>query len=213
MISRTLGKTWSDFTTKLSEFYNKENNNEDNNDDNKDDNKEDNKDDETSSKIKYDPETYPRYKRFAILVDRRRKPLQDDEKEANTKDKMFFFEPSNDSNTIKTDHVAEIGFDLLQKCIIPRGDIKDAKNITPKTDVCGQLITFMFNVEAINEIKCYIVWNGQTMRFHGDHIGKILPNIFVENDENKNFANTQEAKGLEREFETIMDDRKFAKFY
>eukprot|EP01084_Bolivina_argentea_P039485 72973_1 len=51
------------------------------------------------------------------------------------------------------------------------------------------------------------------MRFHGDHIRKILPNFFVENNENKNFGNTQEAKGLEREFEAIMDDRKFAKFY
>ena len=72
---------------------------------------------------------------------------------------MTFFEPPDDCNDMASDHVPEIGFEFLKTCILPR-------NATPHvcaTDgLCGQLMTFMFNVEAIDEIKCYIIWNGQT---------------------------------------------------
>ena len=71
---------------------------------------------------------------------------------------MTFFEPPDDCNEMASDHVPEIGFEFLKTCILPRKD----KHVSADEGLCGQLLTFMFNVEAADEIKCYIIWNGQT---------------------------------------------------
>ena len=76
---------------------------------------------------------------------------------------MTYFEPPDYCNEMERKHVPEIGFELIRKCIIPRKDGKgDDDNITASDGLCGQLMTFMFSVEALDEIKCYLVWNGQT---------------------------------------------------
>merc|ERR1712154_193330 len=150
----------------------------------------------------FDPKTYPLRRRFSIFIDRRKQ---------NQNDQITMFEPPDSCNKMQNDYVPEIGFEFLRTCILPRS--KQKKHITATDGVCGQLITFMFNVEANDEIKCYIVWNGQTMRFHGDHIIKILPNIFVETEQSKAFKESERAKKLQDEFDQFMDDRKFARFY
>ena len=71
---------------------------------------------------------------------------------------MTFFEPPEDCNEMKSNHVPDIGFEFLKTCISPR----KGKHVGATDDLCGQLMTFMFNVEAEDEIKCYIIWNGQT---------------------------------------------------
>ena len=38
-----------------------------------------------------------------------------------------------------------------------------SKPITAKDTLNGQLITFSFHVEEADKIKCYILWNGQSM--------------------------------------------------
>ena len=45
-------------------------------------------------------------------------------------------------------------------CLIPGQD--DSHNITSDKSVDGKVLTFQFNVEAKDEVKCYIIWNGQT---------------------------------------------------
>ena len=53
-----------------------------------------------------------------------------------------------------------------------------------------------------------------TVRFHGDHISQILPNIFVEGEHgNKEFAAGQESKKMGYQFDKYMEDRKFEQFY
>ena len=51
------------------------------------------------------------------------------------------------------------------------------------------------------------------MRFHGDHITKILPTIFVENEENNKFKNGEQTRKLQEIFETNIDDQRFSQFY
>ena len=148
---------------------------------------------------------YPQNKRVCVFIDRR------DKKPTNGEvDEMTFFEPSDDSNKIDNDCVPEIGFELIRKCLIPR---KDNDNIIGSNQLCGQLLTFMFNVQQVDEIKCYIIWNGQTMRFHAEHISTILPTLFINSNENKEFVNGKDSKGLQQLFEKNINDRKFTRFY
>merc|ERR1712228_654239 len=148
----------------------------------------------------YDAKTYPHQRRFSLFVDRRTK-----------KDKMTMFEPPNDCNKFEKDHVPEIGFEFLRKCVIPQSD---KHHITAIDRLCGQLMTFMFNVDAKDEMRCYIVWNGQTMRFHGDHISQILPNVFVEGEYgNKEFVAGKELIKMGHQFDKFMEDRRFEQFY
>eukprot|EP01084_Bolivina_argentea_P044447 81786_1 len=125
----------------------------------------------------FDEKTYPQHKRFSIFVDRRE---LDNNCDIYDNDEVTFFQPPKDCNTIPKHHVPEFGFELIRKCIIP----SEETNITALDTVNGQLLTFMFNVEQSDEIKCYLVWNGQTMRFHGEHIMQVLPNLFIDNESN-----------------------------
>ena len=42
------------------------------------------------------------------------------------------------------------------------------------------IVTFSFHVEETNKIKCYLYWNGQTMRFYPQDISQIFRYIFTE---------------------------------
>ena len=125
------------------------------------------------------------------------------------RDEMTFFKPPDDCNEIPRDAVPEFGFQLLKSCVLPKVD----KNISADEHLCGQLLTFSFQVDQADEIKCYIIWNGQTMRFEGDHIGKILPTIFVDSDENKKFVQSQSRKKMEEIFAQNIKDIRFNRFY
>merc|ERR1712129_416558 len=124
---------------------------------------------------------------------------EEDEKRAiQNLDQMILFD---DSNVYPDGHVPEIGFQFVRQSIIPRtGD--GVENITATDGVCGQLITFMFSVEASDQIKCYVIWNGQTMRFHGRHLWQVLPAIFEENEKNNEFRqNGEMAKEMGERFD------------
>eukprot|EP00483_Globobulimina_turgida_P005486 UN05496 len=151
----------------------------------------------------FDPETYPKGRRFSIFIDRRKsKPTNNDD------DEITIFEPPDGCNQIPNNNVPEIGFEFVKTCLLP----KQKEHITANDSLCGQLMTFMFNVEEKEEIRCYIIWNSQTMRFHGDYVSKLLPNLFVDTQENKTFVASKDAKGFENTFEANVTDRKFSMF-
>eukprot|EP01084_Bolivina_argentea_P124173 220036_1 len=161
----------------------------------------------------FNAETYPQYRRFAIFVDRREnKPTNDNENKDN-KDQVTYFQPPNHCNTMEVDHVPEIGFEFVRKCIIPEKVEYKEQNITANDGLCGQLLTFMFCVEQDEEIRCYLVWNGQTMRFQSEHILKLLPILFVDSEENLEFKNCNEAKKMEEMFDNVSKDYLFDSFY
>ena len=101
-----------------------------------------------------------------------------------------------------------------RKCLIPGRD--NQHNITSKDAVNGQLLTFQFNVEAENAIKCYIIWNGQTMRFKGDNLADILSFIFVEDQESKEKEDNADNNLYEERisaFNQELKDTEFDAFY
>eukprot|EP01084_Bolivina_argentea_P118552 210324_1 len=132
----------------------------------------------------YDPKSYPHRKRFEVLVDRR-----------EAKDKMTFFEPPFVCDSLpETDHVPEWFFESVRKCIIPRkgyGDgeketdqneeEKDNQNttITGQTGCGGELLTFSYHVEAADQIKCYMYWMAQVMRFYPEDIIQTFKHLFT----------------------------------
>ena len=166
----------------------------------------------------YDFERYPQNRRFSIFVDRRdNKPTNKNKGNISSnkelcRDQITFFQPPDDCNKMSKDHVPEIGFEFIRKCLIPK---KDGGAITAGDGICGQLLTFMFNVEQKDEIRCYIVWNGQTMRFHGDHIGQVLPSLFNREvyTNQKFMAETKLQKEMGEMFDKGIFDRSFDPFY
>eukprot|EP01084_Bolivina_argentea_P103002 184530_1 len=159
---------------------------------------------------KYDFGKYPQRRRFSIFVDRRNRNDCDDLNALEAQ--LTFFQPPDDCNAMETDHVPEIGFGLVRKCLIPK--LKHEKDsITALDNLSGRLITFVFCVEQMDEIRCYIIWNGQCMRFQSEHIRTILPNLFINWQENINFINDDRMKQMEEIFDKHICDRIFDPFY
>ena len=100
----------------------------------------------------YEYDKYPQNRRFSMFVDRRK-----DKPTNGNKDEITIFQPPDDCNKLPSDHVPEIGFEFIRKCLIPKQD----GHITADDNICGQLITLTFQIEQKDEIRCYIVWNGQ----------------------------------------------------
>eukprot|EP01084_Bolivina_argentea_P236583 397759_1 len=168
--------------------------------------------------MNFDCNTYPQNRRFSIFVDRRQdKNIDNDDKKINKKcnDEITYFQPPDSCNKMDTDHVPEIGFEFIRNCILPyrAKDEKRDKHITASDSVRGELMTFMFNVEQKNEIRCYIVWSGEAMRFHGDHIKNLLPTLFEKNEENIKFKETKQSTEMVKIFNTTVIDNPFDQFY
>ena len=72
---------------------------------------------------------------------------------------------------------------------------------------------FSYHIWTSDEIKCYLLWNGQCHRFFGQDIVQILPEIFVKNKENKIFAASDEAKRLSNQMNKLIPDKDFEKFH
>ena len=113
-----------------------------------------------------------------------------------------------DCDTLPVNHVAEWFFEAVSTSLLPT----KLATITGKDDVRGELLTFSFHVHTEEEIKCYIIWNGQTMRFFGDHISKVLRCIFKQSQRNDEYLGGQEIKKMEQKLEELIPDKKFKAF-
>ena len=90
--------------------------------------------------------TYPRQRRFEIFIDRRKNG--NDNSDDNEKDKMLFFQPPKDCNSMPNNHLAELYFETVRKCLIPRvgyadGDDEEKHN--------GETIN------ALQSVKFYVL--------------------------------------------------------
>eukprot|EP01084_Bolivina_argentea_P293695 505164_1 len=190
-IFRSISNVSKEFRTKLSKLYTSVNNK--------------NKNKDNDIEYKYDPNRYPQNTRFAIFIDR-----INNKNNENNKNKIILYLYPDDCNKIeeKEKHVPEIGFQLLEQCIIPK-----QQRISSKTPVNGQLITFMFNIEQQDEIRCYIVWNQGTMRFRGEHMVQVLPLLFENTTDNIEFIVKKKSKDLQQQFNKRIKDKNYDTFY
>eukprot|EP01083_Nonionella_stella_P103336 294960_1 len=125
---------------------------------------------------------------------------------------ITLFHPPEDCNGMEADHVPEIGFEFVRNCLIPSQN-KD-EPIAASNAMSAKLLTFMFNVEERDHVRCYVIWNGQSMRFQGQHIAQVLPILFKETEENKLFAEGEKkTKHMQSMFNQAAQDTKFEDVY
>ena len=153
-------------------------------------------------------QTYPRRHRFVSVVDRRVPEQKENDKHGIISgDELVMFEPTEDCNKFpKGKHVPMFYFETSRKSIIPGYDVKMnaeqkdkmQKGVINALDPAnGGLMTLSFHVESTDEIRCYLFYNGQMLRFLPEDIVLVLPIFFdPEFGDNKTFAKSQFAKDL-----------------
>ena len=112
------------------------------------------------TKHAFNADTFPQHRRFGIFVDRR---------QCNNKDRgdeIIFFEQIERVSTIPSDYVPEWMINAARECLIPGTDDDEKDEVTKSIGAMehcrGQLLSFNFQVEAQEEKRAYMIWNGQT---------------------------------------------------
>ena len=146
--------------------------------------------------------------RFNIAIDRR------EDKDGLI---LFFEPPLNCDKMPEKEHVMEWYFNATKQCLIPgrgynagKGDKSTTLTGCSKTN--GQLLTFSFHIESLDEIKCYLYFNGCISRFYGQDIMEIFPNIFdMEYENNLSFVKNDKTKEIAKNI--VLSDLHFETFY
>ena len=74
-------------------------------------------------------------------------------------------------------------------------------------------MTFSYHTRAQDDIKCYLLWNGQNHRFYPQDVVGVLPQIFnMEEKAREEFIKSEETK---KQISEMYDftDKKFQTFY
>ena len=73
-------------------------------------------------------------------------------------------------------------------------------------------VTFCFHAEAMDEIRLYMYWYGQSLRFYPQDIVDVLPIMFDDNyGDNAQFAESIDAKRMTHGI--LVKDKYFEYFY
>ena len=114
---------------------------------------------------------YPHRRRVCCVVDRRIKEMGGSQSNAK-RIPMFMFDPSNSALPRSEHFVPEIYHRKTKEELLPRFHIEDEEPVRVK-DICG--ITLSFHCEKINQIKCYLWWDGHGMRFEPRDLNTFIP--------------------------------------
>jgi len=124
-------------------------------------------------------EHYPKHRRFCVYVHRTAEKKDDDE--------LCIFSPPNNVNQLDTDaHIPQLMREMSAECLIPRPNYHEGTDaagsaVSTKTDFdTAPLMTFSFHVESTEEIRVYLHFNGQSLRFYPQDIVEVLPKLFNE---------------------------------
>ena len=102
---------------------------------------------------------------------------------------VFMYQP-NICKEIPSNHVNEWFFESSIQCLIPGKSQSDL--ITCKTSQNGYMFNLSFHVEERDVIKCYLYTRSSVMRFFREDIYKLLPEFFVESEENQRFKRRED---------------------
>merc|ERR1712228_697917 len=150
---------------------------------------------------------YPHNERFMGLVDRRQYQMPNDS--------VYLYEPPLNCRRIPNNAVSEWYLNSSRTCLLPNmayGDGSEAEkgpnkenkhglnqqklknaNIGSLLQCKGAFLTFSFHVKAVDEVKCYLYWNGQIIRFMPEDIRNVFPKIF-----NMDWCHGDNAKWLKK---------------
>merc|ERR1712013_179998 len=140
------------------------------------------------------------------------------------------FSPPNDVNIIPEGHIPQSMLVMSGQCLIPHKGYrnesddefaydtqqqKEDANFTIDTqcDCRGQALTFSFHVESAEEVRCYLSWQVQSVRFYPQDIIDVLPVIFDArySKKNREFADSVDAKRMVNG--VLIRDKYFEHFY
>eukprot|EP00483_Globobulimina_turgida_P006251 UN06261 len=114
-------------------------------------------------------------------------------------------------------HVPEWYFAASRECIVPgegynagQGDGKYTLSSISKNH--GELMTLSFHIEAADEIKCYLFYEGQSTRFYPQDILEVFPKLFdMSYGNNEKFIQSDAAKAVAKNI--LIKDIHFETFY
>jgi len=183
---------------------------------------------QTFGKLKLDKkvEDYPRNCRFCSVVDLRGNTLDEqkqDDLECGKAEVVMFESAQRQGDHDKLDEVKTASntalgyFHRAKACIIP--DFKDkAKDKAPLDSMTlGPHFTLSFQVDTVDDMRCYLFMNGQCARFIPEDIVLLMPPYFVQSEANKAFVESEEAlfiimkmhgKLLDTAFQTLLKENK-----
>merc|ERR1712204_26917 len=161
-----------------------------------------------------DQAQYPHTHRFVALIDRR-KPNDDNKQYVTAKDEIIFYEAK--PTTLPKEPCSLWFFESSKTCIIPGTEGKKdsmAEKVKTSLDHCmGSLMILSFHCESEDSTKCYLYLHGQLLRFFAEDIIKLLPRYFVDDERNKEFVESEEAKQMTASIKDTLRDKKFEEFY
>jgi len=146
-------------------------------------------------------EQFPQFTRFCSILDFR----ADEEKEDN----LFVFEPEDGSKKIHKNAMALNYVQNSRRSVLPNPDSKDDEDSQLLTAMTtGPQFMLSFQVEAADNMRCYLYINGQFTRFLPEDLKMMLPNFFVQSEDNEKFTESDELKEMiERMKEKLIDVR------
>merc|ERR1712228_889473 len=176
---------------------------------------------EMSKTYTYITKTYPRNRRFCSIFDRRKskKKGNDDDTE-----ELIIYEPTRDSDKFPANepHVPMFYFETSRTCLIPGYDVdKNADQrerlttgvITSRSHCNSGIMTLSFHVESVDEIRCYLYMNGQSLRFQPEDIILVLSKFFDPTfGSNANWTENDEAQELIDRMNVLLRDAHFDAF-
>ena len=147
---------------------------------------------------------------------------------------MWFYEPPKNCREIPSDAVGEWYLDASRTCLLPPTNPKDygkrfvesELNCDPETlkakmrnlnigstTARVSALTLAFHVRSRDEIKCFLCFNGEIIRFLAQDIKEVLPRLFnMEFLGNERFAQGEQIDTFVKQIDERLIDAPFETF-
>jgi len=157
---------------------------------------------------------FPQQSRFCSVLDLRNDP----QNEQKAEDNLFVFQPEESSRMIHKQATSLNYFHNIRHSIIPctdepNGD-DDEKRNTPQlaSGTQGPQIMLSFQVDAVDDMRCYLFINGNCTRFLPEDLKMSLPLFFDLQKSDNEFINSKEMDRMIQSLDGKLRDDKFRSF-
>eukprot|EP01084_Bolivina_argentea_P024182 45106_1 len=152
------------------------------------------------------------------MMMKKKKKKKDEENEIA--DDFYIYSPPEECSSLGDgSHVPEVYLAKSKNCILPKTGYHDDNVINKKNhtiSVCdtlnGKNFILSFHVEAQDNVKCYVFFNGTIARFFPEDMLNVWPKFFKNSKQNEEFLKKKEELLQSLEKVEIRDDR-FEEWY
>jgi len=116
--------------------------------------------------------------------------------------------------SVRSDFVSEVASsDDLHRSFALKEFETSRELVCSISDTNGEACFLSFHVEAVNVIRAYLYLDHQILRFFPEDIINILPQYFIDSNENVKFVQSKEAQSLVADMKKKLVDEPFDAFY